>query len=783
MLMLKRVLYGLLLLAVVLTVVGVRSAQQSREPDPVRTEQAAREEGLEALAAVAEFDPDIVALLRDGRPWHAARRMRDYLRRHPDTPPEGVLLAARAEAGWGGWERVHTLLDGKPWLDRTGRGEGWFLLGRAREAEKQWAPAADAYARYLAVAPRQAPERRTAGLLRGRALLQAGRTEAGIAALDSLRDSTPEVSAWAALFAANARAERGDTAGVREELAGIGEAATATQAQRAYLRAYHQARDPRGARALALAYRQAATTDGTRAEWGLAAARAALAFGDTGQARADARVSLAASGAPSFFRGLGGLTTADRLALGRAFQRQGSNASAAAEYRAWLASGTGSEEERRNVQLALGRALFAAGRNAEVEPALRPLVGRSAEALYLTARAQLRLNQRGNARATMLRVADRFPGSPQAADALFLLADLAHDDRELVTARRYYRRLIAEAPRTARAAQARMRLGGLEFLERDFRTAARIWEEGRTVSTGTAWAQATYWAGRAYRAMGDSATARARFREVRTREPLSYYSGQSAARLNQPFWPIPLDSAPPTNPAARERVEQMMRPVDLLSAAGLDDQAESEAAWAVRRIGDDPDLQYPLAEALNARGYTVVGTRLGQRIAERERGTNLRLLRILYPFAYRGVIEAEARENDLDPFMVAALTRQESTFKARISSPVGARGLMQVMPQTGRGLAQGAGLGGWDDELLFQPEINVHLGTRFLAAQMRQYNGNLPRVFSAYNAGPARVERWRRWPEAADQELWTERIPFAETRDYVRILRRNIALYRGLYGS
>jgi len=160
--MLKRVLYGLLLLAVVLTVVGVRSAQQSREPDPVRTEQAAREEGLEALAAVAEFDPDIVALLRDGRPWHAARRMRDYLRRHPDTPPEGVLLAARAEAGWGGWERVHTLLDGKPWLDRTGRGEGWFLLGRAREAEKQWAPAADAYARYLAVAPRQAPERRTA---------------------------------------------------------------------------------------------------------------------------------------------------------------------------------------------------------------------------------------------------------------------------------------------------------------------------------------------------------------------------------------------------------------------------------------------------------------------------------------------------------------------------------------------------------------------------------------------------------------------------------------------
>jgi soluble lytic murein transglycosylase len=483
------------------------------------------------------------------------------------------------------------------------------------------------------------------------------------------------------------------------------------------------------------------------------------------------------------FRSLGGLNTADRLALARAFDRQGSKASAATEYRAWLASDAGTDEERRNVRLAYGRALFAAGRNAEVEAALRPLGGQSAEALYLTARAQLRLNQRANARATMLRLADRFRGSPQAADALFLLADIAHDDQELATARRHYQRLIDEAPRTARAAQARMRLGGMEFLDGDYRTAARIWEGGREVSTGTAWAQATYWAGRAYRAMGDSATARTRFREVRTREPLSYYAVQSAARLNQPYWPIPLDSIPQTNPAARERVAQLMRSVDLLRTAGLDDQAEAEAAWVVRRVGDDPDLQYPLAEALNTRGYTVVGTRLGQRIAERERGTNLRLLRILYPFAYRPVIEAEARANDLDPFMVAALARQESTFKARISSPVGARGLMQVMPQTGRGLAQGAGIGGWDDELLFQPEINVHLGTRFLAAQMRQYDGNLPRVFSAYNAGPTRVERWRRWPEATDQELWTERIPFAETRDYVRILRRNIALYRGLYGS
>jgi soluble lytic murein transglycosylase len=108
---------------------------------------------------------------------------------------------------------------------------------------------------------------------------------------------------------------------------------------------------------------------------------------------------------------------------------------------------------------------------------------------------------------------------------------------------------------------------------------------------------------------------------------------------------------------------------------------------------------------------------------------------------------------------------------------------MQVMPETGRALARGAGIPQWDAELLFNPEINVHLGTRYLAEQMRAYNGSLPYVFSAYNAGPHRVTQWQRFPERRDAELFTERIPFAETRGYVKILTRNIALYQGLYGE
>jgi soluble lytic murein transglycosylase len=194
-------------------------------------------------------------------------------------------------------------------------------------------------------------------------------------------------------------------------------------------------------------------------------------------------------------------------------------------------------------------------------------------------------------------------------------------------------------------------------------------------------------------------------------------------------------------------------------------------------------MLYPLAERLIERGYTVHGTRMGTRMREAAGGWNPRLLRIVYPFPYRAMIAAEAKERGLDPFLVAALIRQESTFKARIASGVGAMGLMQIMPATGRRLAYAADIRQWDPEILYNPEINVHMGVRYLADQVRAYRGSLPSVFSAYNAGPARVERWKRFPEYRDEELFTERIPYEETRDYVRILTRNIAIYRGLYGE
>ena len=188
-----------------------------------------------------------------------------------------------------------------------------------------------------------------------------------------------------------------------------------------------------------------------------------------------------------------------------------------------------------------------------------------------------------------------------------------------------------------------------------------------------------------------------------------------------------------------------------------------------------------LASALVTAGHMLDGIGLGLEVRERGRPWDMHLARVVYPFPYRALIEARAHEAGVDPYLVAGLIRQESAFESAIASGAGAVGLMQIMPATGRNLAARAGLSGFHTAALETPEVNVRLGTDFLATLLDRYDGHLPLALSAYNAGPTRANRWRRMPEASDPHRFTERIPFAETRGYVKCVTRNRALYRWLY--
>ena len=147
---------------------------------------------------------------------------------------------------------------------------------------------------------------------------------------------------------------------------------------------------------------------------------------------------------------------------------------------------------------------------------------------------------------------------------------------------------------------------------------------------------------------------------------------------------------------------------------------------------------------------------------------------------HRDALLAEAGEQKIDPAFVAALIRQESLFNPAATSPAGARGLMQVMPELGGRLAQALAYPVWDPVLLYQPDVSLQLGSFHLQELLGRYARPVE-VLAAYNAGASRVERWSRRVGVEDPEVFAERIPFVETRGYVRVIQRNQELYRALY--
>jgi soluble lytic murein transglycosylase len=777
---------AILVLAVPLALLLVPSAEE-----PVGEPVAGDVGPALARMDTAEMPAQARALLATDRPWRAARVMRSYAQLVGDMAADHRVLAARAEAGWGGWSQVRALLDGVPALNTYEHGLGLYLLGRARDAAGDTRDAIDAYRAFLSLSPpagELADERAAARLRLGLALVRAGERAAAIRELRLSAEPAGGAATWIELLEADALAARGDTAAVRRAVAGFRDGVPGLRAWRTRVEAARHAGDAAAARALANEARAWARTDATRAEFLVSAARAALEMGDVAPARAALRAAIersvaspAAREAAELLRA-GVMSPADHLPVARVYRAQGLHAESIDGYRRWLAAGLGTASERAVVHLEHANALFYADRYDEVEAALRPIAAQTA-ARMLRARTEAHRRDADAAVRIYLALATQFAGTAAGAQALFLAASTRHDENDFARARTLYRRVVQEYAGRPQMGLSMMRLAGMAFIERDYAEAARIWDEyRRRYPRGTHLLEATYWAGRARAELGDSAGAAALWRSVRERERDSYYALLASERLGVPYWPIPLAPTPAESPAATARVAAWVRGIDLLRAAGFADEASAEADRIVAEAGADRATRYALAEALAERGYSRRAIRIGLGLQGAE-APNRRLLRILYPFPYRTLITEEARDRELEPYVASALIRQESMFEARITSPAGARGLMQIMPATGRRLAAAADIAPWDAEVLYHPEINVHLGTRYLAQHVTSYDGSLPSVFSAYNAGSHRVARWREFAEYADDELFTERIPFRETRDYVKILTRNLALYRGVYGA
>lgn len=156
---------------------------------------------------------------------------------------------------------------------------------------------------------------------------------------------------------------------------------------------------------------------------------------------------------------------------------------------------------------------------------------------------------------------------------------------------------------------------------------------------------------------------------------------------------------------------------------------------------------------------------------------------IFYPQPHQDLVFAKAGESGVDPLLVFAIIRAESKYENTAESPVGAKGLMQIMPDTARWIAQQRGIKDFDPLTLHDPDTNISFGCWYLAYLSREFKGQTPLVIAAYNAGINKVREWGQSGVWDGDPAHLERIPYPETRNYVQIVLKNHRAYQSVYSS
>lgn len=157
--------------------------------------------------------------------------------------------------------------------------------------------------------------------------------------------------------------------------------------------------------------------------------------------------------------------------------------------------------------------------------------------------------------------------------------------------------------------------------------------------------------------------------------------------------------------------------------------------------------------------------------------------RKLYPFPYREAVTYHATANHVDPILLAAIVKAESNFNPNALSTAGARGLVQIMPDTGHWIANQMNLLDFDADKLYHPETSIKMGAWYLADLTKQFNGNQVMILAAYNAGRGNVTKWLENNQWTGYEENIDQIPFPETRHYIRKVMWNYKVYHYLYGK
>ncbi len=431
-------------------------------------------------------------------------------------------------------------------------------------------------------------------------------------------------------------------------------------------------------------------------------------------------------------------------------------------------------------------------------------------------------------------IALRYRSRLEGREALYKAAWLAYNARQHERAVRLFGEFVARYPQDGAADEAMWYLAWNTFRVGEALEAAAMLARLRHDYPHSALLdRAHYWEARFREVAGDTERAEASYQAVLSLEPLGYYGVLAAQRVKErlrqrapvaglPVWVaslevtgdmLPLHRAAPTyEPGADELPPSGLVPskesdalpwggaaLDWRGAAGRRAQRliklglREEAAHLVARLTELPGrdfraVQYERARVLYALGDFAAAHRIAASAFKRDmegvlRGSARYYYQIAYPDGYREVVDVAAHEFKVSPLLVFAVMRQESGFRVQARSTASARGLMQIIPTTGQRIAEALGHDPYNVHALDAPQVSIRFGTWYLGQLLDKFHGNLVPAIAAYNGGPQAVARWIDVCGGMPTDEFVEEIPYRETRQYVRRVLGNLAVYNALYAG
>ena len=462
------------------------------------------------------------------------------------------------------------------------------------------------------------------------------------------------------------------------------------------------------------------------------------------------------------------------------------------------------DDDREIVQLRLAECDYFLKRARNARDGVKPYLDKGArqgEALFFYAIATRELGSHDEYLRIVRRIVDEFPAQSWSEEALNNLAThyiLESDDEG---AERTFQEMYEKFPTGHYAERAAWKIGWWAYKNARYAETISVFESAAAHFPRSDYRPPwLYWSARAHDALKETSLAEARYTLIATDYLNSYYGRLASTHLGDsaPQRRLVADTRPdPLSPPAESQIADETAPVVLppneaivrtLLGLELYDQALDELHYAQKVWGDSSAIQATIGWIDYRRGDLRAGINVMKRaypqyMAAGGEKLPRELLEVLFPVNYWPLIRRYSIEHQLDPYLMAALIAQESTFTADIKSAANAYGLMQLLPSTGRQYAKAMRPPvRFSLRMLMTAETNIKMGTAYFADLVKQFGG-AHFALATYNAGPSRVAKWIAARPGIDRDEFIDDIPFPETQNYVKRILGTAEDYRRLYGS